>query len=107
MAHLDVDQRGIKGSDRFSACLGAHIGAQTRIIHRHPRKPNHFEYRRNTCPWVILGHAELLNLFTENPRVDGSIPPLATISNRVYTVYTGHMVYILYRPPVSGSTSFC
>ena len=30
-------------------------------------------------PWVTLGYVGSWNLFTENPRVGGSIPPLATI----------------------------
>jgi hypothetical protein len=29
--------------------------------------------------WVSLSYGGLWNLFTENPRVGGSIPPLATI----------------------------
>ena len=34
--------------------------------------------RCNTCSWVTSGYGGLWMLFTENPRVGGSIPLLAT-----------------------------
>jgi len=66
--------------------LGAHFGAQTRITYRHPRWPTLLRICCRTFCCVTLGHVGLWYLFTENPRVGGSIPPLATT---FFSVFSG------------------
>src|ERR1700686_1392231 len=55
-----------------------HFGFQTSVTQRHPSASIAEPSSRKRLYWITLGDAGCRFRCTENPRVGGSIPPLAT-----------------------------
>ena len=61
--------------------FGFHFGFQPSITQRHLPAPTVTRKSAKRLYWVLLGDAGCKMWRTENPRVGGSIPPLATIKH--------------------------
>src|SRR5262249_55027732 len=69
----ETSQTSFHGSSCF------HLGTQSSVTQEHLPSPNGGAIRPKCLFWVTLGYAGFGLARTENPRVGGSIPPLATI----------------------------
>ena len=59
--------------------FGFHFGFQSTVTQRHLPAPTVRRKSAKCFYWMLLGDAGCKMRRTENPRVGGSIPPLATI----------------------------
>jgi hypothetical protein len=66
---------------RFRSYAGFHFGTQPSVTYQDPGAPTGAPNSSNRLFQVLLGAPGFKNRRTENPRVGGSIPPLATIKS--------------------------
>jgi len=70
---------------KTSSLFGFHFGFQPSVTRRHLPAPTVRSESAKWLFWVTLGDPGCKMWQIENPRVGGSIPPLATIQISAYT----------------------